>query len=85
MSKNQEITSFWESNPCGENLTSKKEDWLDHFQNYDGFRYETEGHILVELDKIDLQDKALLEIGVGQAADSMQLVLRGAGWHGVDP
>jgi len=79
-----DIKSFWQDNPCGENLVSRDEDWADYFEKYDAFRYRTEGHILSELDKIDLAEKKVLEIGIGQAADSLQLALRGAQWSGLD-
>ena len=69
----QDIFDFWQDNPVGENLTGKQDDWALHFENYDRFRYSTEGHILEELDAIPFQNKNVLEIGVGQAADSLQI------------
>jgi len=79
------IKAFWQENPCGENLTRRHEkDWSKHFSNYDAFRYRTEGHILNELDKINFKNKIVLEIGIGQAADSEQIILRGAHWFGLD-
>jgi len=82
--KERDIQDFWQENPVGENLTGKNEDWVEHFKLYDAFRYRTEGHILGELDKIDFQDKTVLEIGIGQAADSIQIAQRGATWSGLD-
>lgn len=78
------IGDFWENNPCGENLTGRLQDWEAHFAKYDEFRYSTESHILGELDTIDFKDKKVLEIGIGQAADSFQIAKRGGVWHGVD-
>lgn len=78
------IQKFWQENPCGENLTGKLEDWSQHFVEYDKFRYGTEGHILLQLDQIDFKEKKILEIGVGQAADSLQIAKRGALWNGLD-
>jgi ubiquinone/menaquinone biosynthesis C-methylase UbiE len=78
------IQDFWQENPCGENLTGKLDDWAAHFDNYDEFRYRTEGHILGELDQIDFAGKKVLEIGIGQAADSLQIAKRGGIWHGLD-
>ena len=80
----QDIEQFWDANPCGETLVGKEEDWKAFFQKYDGFRYATEGHILRELDRLNLDGKHVLEIGIGQAADSEQLIRRGAHWHGLD-
>ena len=81
---NEEIKNFWEDNPCGENLTGKKDKWEIHFKNYDKFRYSTESHILQELNGIDFKNKNVLEIGIGQAADSEQIVNRGGIWNGLD-
>jgi ubiquinone/menaquinone biosynthesis C-methylase UbiE len=78
------IKEFWEENPVGENLVKRDKNWSIHFKNYDSFRYDTERHILMELDKIDFSRKRVLEIGVGQAADSLQMAKRGAVWYGLD-
>lgn len=86
--ENKEIKDFWENNPCGANLVlennEKIESFRDFFLKYDAFRYSTEGHILDNLDRIDLKDKKVLEIGIGQAADSGQLINRGAKYFGID-
>ena len=81
---NEEIKKFWEDNPCGENLIGRKDKWEIHFENYDRFRYSTESHILQELNGIDFQNKYVLEIGIGQATDSEQIVNRGGIWNGLD-
>jgi ubiquinone/menaquinone biosynthesis C-methylase UbiE len=77
------IENFWNENPVGSNFveyTSGK----DFYENYDRFRYQTEGHILQELDKIDFRNKSVLEIGLGQGADSMQIIDRGGQYYGID-
>jgi ubiquinone/menaquinone biosynthesis C-methylase UbiE len=78
------IKDFWQKNPVGENLVKAENNWKAHFDKYDKFRYSTEGHILTELDNIDLKNKKILEIGIGQAADSYQIVKRGGIWSGLD-
>ena len=82
--KNNYIKDFWENNPVGENLIIKESDWNKHFQKYDDYRYKTESHILFELDKIDFKEKKVLEIGIGQASDSEQIIKRGGKWNGLD-
>ncbi len=82
--KEREIGDFWQEHPCGENLTGHLADWQTHFDNYDRFRYGTERHILEELDRIGFSGKRVLEIGIGQAADSVQIAKRGAEWNGLD-
>lgn len=81
--RTEEIRSFWNQNPVGSNFV-EGEPSLDFFQEYDRFRYQTEGHILQELDGLDFENKKVLEIGIGQAADSMQIIDRGGIYYGID-
>ncbi|HZH66419.1 MAG TPA: class I SAM-dependent methyltransferase [Flavisolibacter sp.] len=82
--KKDEIKNFWNQNPVGENFIEYGDGGAEFFERYDQFRYRTEGHILSELDKIDFKNKDVLEIGIGQAADSAQIVKRGANYYGID-
>lgn len=83
MAKTPEIKDFWNENPVGSNWISYESD-PSFYEKYDEFRYSTEGYILQELDKLDLDEKYVLEIGLGQGADSMQLIKRGAIYYGID-
>lgn len=81
----QAIREFWDAHPCGEDLVGEL--GADHeafFQKYDAFRYRIEGHIITRLNAIDFKDKRVLEIGLGQGADSEQIIRRGAVWSGLD-
>jgi ubiquinone/menaquinone biosynthesis C-methylase UbiE len=80
----RDIEQFWDANPCGETLVGKDQEWMTFFNRYDAFRYRTERHILEELDRLQLEGKKILEIGIGQAADSAQIIRRGGAWHGLD-
>jgi SAM-dependent methyltransferase len=81
----QAIRDFWDAHPCGDHqVESLKADYETFFERYDRFRYKHEGHILRRLDAIDLKGKRVLEIGLGQGADSEQLIRRGAIWSGLD-
>ena len=84
----EQIKDFWQNNPCGQTLVSgsqtKISDFQGFFLSYDKFRYATEGHILANLDAIDFKNKNVLEIGIGQAADSAQIIERGGNYHGID-
>ena len=81
----QVIRDFWDTHPCGENLVeSLGSDHEAFFRRYDAFRYRLEAHILKRLDAIDFKDKHVLEIGLGQGADSEQIIRRGAIWSGLD-
>ena len=84
-----EIRTFWDQHPCGDMLIGGlaeeyRFDYESFFKRYDNFRYSTEGHILQCLDKIDFRGKRVLEIGLGQGADSEQIIRRGASWSGLD-
>lgn len=78
-----DIKQFWNEQPVGSNFVAY-EQGKSFYDRYDNFRYRTEGHILNELDAIDFKDKKVLEIGLGQGADSMQIINRGAIYHGID-
>lgn len=77
------IEHFWNENPVGSNFV-EYQGGKKFYEGYDEFRYRTEGHILGELDLIDFKNKKVLEIGLGQGADSMQIINRGAQYHGID-
>lgn len=81
----QTIHKFWDSHPCGDSqVESLKGDYEDFFNRYDAFRYSREAHILRRMDAIDFKGKRVLEIGLGQGADSEQIIRRGAIWSGLD-
>jgi SAM-dependent methyltransferase len=84
MSENA-IREFWDAHPCGESqVEGLSSDYEDFFRRYDAFRYRREAHILRRLDAIDFKSKQVLEIGLGQGADSEQIIRRGAIWSGID-
>lgn len=87
----QEIKSFWEENPCGESFVNALdantlEGYKTFFNDYDHYRYNTggHGHILKCFDQINFSGKQVLEIGLGQGADSEQIIRRGGIWSGLD-
>ncbi len=83
-----DIKEFWNNNPCGDwqvgGLNQRRGNYEAFFSDYDRFRYKKEAHILRCLDNIDFKDKKVLEIGLGQGADSEQIIRRGAVWSGLD-
>jgi len=83
------ISRFWQAHPCGDQQVGGLHDRYgrDHeafFRAYDAHRYRTEPHIPKCLDEIDFAGKSVLEIGLGQGAESEQIVRRGACWSGLD-
>jgi len=86
--KEGDIRDFWDGHPCGDGLIgglqAYRGDYDRFFSEYDDYRYRKEGHILRQLDRTDWRGKRVLEIGLGQGADSEQLIRRGAIWSGLD-
>lgn len=78
-----DIKQFWNEQPVGSNFVAY-EAGKSFYERYDAFRYRTEGHILKELDEIEFKGRNVLEIGLGQGADSMQIINRGAIYYGID-
>jgi ubiquinone/menaquinone biosynthesis C-methylase UbiE len=84
-----QVQRFWEAHPCGDHQVGGLQQRFAHdydtfFREYDSFRYRRERHILKCLDGIDFRGKRVLEIGLGQGADSEQIIRRGARWSGLD-
>jgi SAM-dependent methyltransferase len=84
-----EVREFWTAHPCGDHIVGGlhgkyAEDYERFFAAYDAWRYEQEGHIPACLDRFDLRGRRVLEIGLGQGAESEQLIRRGARWSGLD-
>jgi SAM-dependent methyltransferase len=83
------VQSFWSAHPCGDHIVGGlhrafDDDHERFFNAYDAWRYDQEAHILGCLDRTDWRGKKVLEIGLGQGAESEQLIRRGASWAGLD-
>lgn len=84
-----EVQSFWNSHPCGDHVVGGlsaqfSNDYEKFFAAYDSWRYRYESHIPECLDEVDWRGKKVLEIGLGQGAESEQIIRRGARWSGLD-
>ena len=85
----QMVQDFWQNHACGDALIGGlKErfggDYEKFFSDYDKFRYSLERHLPACFDALNLSGKRVLEIGLGQGADSENLIRRGAVWSGID-
>ena len=83
------IKDFWNTHPCGDHIVGGLDQQFarDHerfFRAYDAWRYRQEGHIPACLDEVDWRGRSVLEIGLGQGAESEQIIRRGARWSGLD-
>lgn len=84
-----DVQSFWNAHPCGDHIvgglhTRFADDYERFFTAYDAWRYRQEAHIPACLDRTDWHGRKVLEIGLGQGAESEQLIRRGARWSGLD-
>lgn len=84
-----EIADFWQVHPCGDQLLGGltdefRGDYVAFFDAYDATRYRLESHIPHCLDELEVDDLRVLEIGLGQGAESEGLIRRGARWTGID-
>jgi SAM-dependent methyltransferase len=85
----QAIKEFWQGHPCGDaqigGLRDRfRGDYHDFFSNYDQFRYRNEPHLPACIAALNVTGKDLLEIGLGEGAESELLIRQGARWSGVD-
>jgi ubiquinone/menaquinone biosynthesis C-methylase UbiE len=83
------VADFWQAHPCGDHIVGGLSDrfggeYRSFFESYDRWRYDQEGHLPRCFDRMGVAGKELLEIGLGQGADSEQLARRGAHWSGLD-
>jgi SAM-dependent methyltransferase len=84
-----QVQEFWNAHPCGDHIVgglhgAHADDHERFFAAYDAWRYDQEGHIPACLDRFDFRERRVLEIGLGQGAESEQLIRRGAKWSGLD-
>jgi len=84
-----QVQEFWQNHSCGETLVGGLHATDDaafekFFNLYDQFRFGESPQLLTNLDRINFSGKRTLEIGLGQGADSEQLIRRGAIWSGLD-
>jgi SAM-dependent methyltransferase len=85
----QAIKEFWQGHPCGDAQVGGLRDrfhgdYDKFFTDYDQFRYRNERHLPACIEALNVADKKLLEIGLGEGAESERLIRQGAHWSGVD-
>jgi SAM-dependent methyltransferase len=85
----QAIKEFWQGHPCGDAQVGGLRDRFHgdydrFFTDYDQFRYRNERHLPACIEALDVAGKKVLEIGLGEGAESERLIRQGARWSGVD-
>jgi len=85
----QTVQRFWQDHACGDaqigGLHERfKGDYDKFFTDYDSFRYRNERHLAACVDSLNVAGKQVLEIGLGEGAESERLIRQGGRWTGVD-
>ena len=85
----QAIKEFWQGHPCGDAQVGGLHDRFHgdydrFFTDYDQFRYQNERHLPACIEALNVTGKKVLEIGLGEGAESERLIREGARWTGVD-
>ena len=83
------VQEFWQDHACGDAQVGGlherfHDDYEKFFTDYDRFRYQNERHLQECIDALNVSGKQVLEIGLGEGADSERLIRNGARWSGVD-
>jgi ubiquinone/menaquinone biosynthesis C-methylase UbiE len=83
------VQEFWQNHACGDAQVGGlherfADDYEKFFTEYDDFRYRNEPHLPACLDGLNVAGKQVLEIGLGEGAESESLIRRGARWSGID-
>ena len=83
------VEAFWQQHACGDaQVGGLRErfgsDYEQFFTDYDRFRYQNERHLQGCLAALGVAGKNVLEIGLGEGADSERLIRLGARWSGLD-
>jgi len=85
----QTVQEFWQEHACGDAQVGGlhdrfRDDYERFFTDYDRFRYQNEHHLPACLDALNVADKQVLEIGLGEGSESERLIRHGARWSGID-
>jgi len=85
----QAIKEFWQGHPCGDAQVGGLRDrfhgdYDKFFTDYDQFRYRNERHLPSCIKALNVASRKMLEIGLGEGAESERLIREGARWSGVD-
>jgi ubiquinone/menaquinone biosynthesis C-methylase UbiE len=83
----EKVHDFWQNHACGDaKVGGLRErfggDYEKFFADYDKWRYSLESHLPACFDGLNVSGKQVLEIGLGQGADSECLIRHGAHWSG---
>jgi ubiquinone/menaquinone biosynthesis C-methylase UbiE len=80
----ERIKTHWTEAPCGTNYTQQGILSKEYFKDIEAHRYRTHPWIKKTIDRFDINNKNVLEIGFGVGSDHLNLARRGARMHGID-
>ncbi|ODS23477.1 hypothetical protein AB835_08565 [Candidatus Endobugula sertula] len=84
-SSNRQARKTWENKTVGGHRSSASNDTLEYFQQMRDYRYGYETPFIVNTFNFsDLQGKRILEIGVGNGIDAVEMLSNGAIYTGID-
>jgi SAM-dependent methyltransferase len=89
MMDEQTVQRFWQEHACGDEQIGGlrdrfRDDYETFFTAYDHFRYQNERHLPACIAGLGVSGRQVLEIGLGEGADSERLIRQGARWTGAD-
>lgn len=84
-----DVEAFWSAHPCGDEMMGGlndhwRRDYQRFFEHYDSEKYAVESHVPRCIAELPIQGKSVLEIGLGQGAESEVIISHGARWTGID-
>src|SRR5882672_5541563 len=79
----QAVEEFWQTHACGDAQVGGLRDrfhgdYDKFFTDYDRFRYWNERHLPGCIDALSVAGKQVLEIGLGEGADSERMIRQGS-------
>ncbi|MFI4941922.1 MAG: class I SAM-dependent methyltransferase [Burkholderiales bacterium] len=74
----------WTAVPCGSDATTADRHSLEYFEGIEQYRYRTQPWTAQAIDRLELEGRRVLELGVGAGTDHIRIARRGARCVGID-
>lgn len=76
--------AHWSEDPCGANYVQKEVLSRQYFEEIERHRYSTHPWIKEAINRFDIENAKVLEIGFGMGTDHLNIARRGAKMYGID-
>ena len=80
----ERVRNFWNTKPCGSDLSDRDRLSREYFLDIERQRYELQPHILEIISGIDWRGKRVLEIGSGVGTDARKIIDKGGVYTGIN-